>query len=92
MKSVGWIDFRYKLPFVNVNGGAAPYDYLIIIAIRNDMNIDKLDILGIPYRNGGMYLYSILYASEATEFYQQNTICHDLFVAWTAFDGCTVTL
>lgn len=90
MKNAGWIDFKYKLPYVNVNGGDAPYDYLIIVAINNSPDIIALDHLNIPYRNGGMYSYSLLGANEATKLYQQDAYCHDLFVAWTAFDGCTV--
>lgn len=90
MKSAGWIDFKYKLPFVNVNGGDAPYDYPIIVALRNTPDATWLEYLHIQYRNGGMYSYALLNASEATRLYQDVDICNDLFVAWTAFDGCTV--
>lgn len=92
MKSAWWIDFKYKLPYVNVNGGDAPYDYPVIVALRNIPDISELNQLGIRYCKGGMYLYTILDASQATRLYQDNTTCGLLFVAWTAFDGCTVSV
>lgn len=90
MKSAGWIDFEYKLPYVNVNGGDAPYDYPIIVALRNDPNLMGIEYLGIKYCRGGMYFYTLLDASRATRLYREDELCHSLFVAWTAFDGCTV--
>lgn len=92
MKSTGWIDFTYKLPYVNVNGGDAPYDYPIIVALKDDIHLEPIKAYGIEYRHGGMYCYALMNASEATRIYQNDKFRRALMVAWTAFDGCTVQL
>lgn len=86
MKVSGWIDFKYKLPYVNVNGGDAPYDYPIIIALHDNPDINDLEYAGIPCRKYNSYFYTLLNASEATHLYKNNDICRRLFIAWTSFD------
>lgn len=86
MKNVSWIDFTFKLPYQNVSGGKAPYDYIVIVAIKDANNIWAFDGYKINICKMGDLYYFMDYASKVTDIYQTDKACRDLMLGWTIFD------
>lgn len=72
MKCTGWIEFSYKLPYENVFGGDAPYDYPILVAIR----VKPSDPIS----------YKVSTAKEITEYYNKYPRIQPNFKAWKPID------
>lgn len=93
-----WIEFKYKLPYEGVHGGNiggdAPFDYLIIIAIKIDICY-PINLLTkyisqerfIRSTKNENIFYVLIPASQATKIYQEDETCRPYMVAWISFDG-----
>jgi len=86
MKNVSWIDFTFKLPYQTISGGKAPYDYIVIVAIKDANNIWAFDGYKINICKMGDLYYFMDYASKVTDIYQTDNTCRDLMLGWTIFD------
>ncbi len=64
MKTTGWIEFSYKLPYSNIEGRQAAYDFPIVV-VSDIMRIQSLEF-NMEY-NGKFYRLDM--AKHITEIY-----------------------
>lgn len=72
MKTSGWIEFVYKLPYSAIEGRTPPYDFPILVAIR--------------VRPGDPISYEVSTAKKITEHYLQYPRIQPNFKAWKPID------
>lgn len=72
MKTSGWIEFTYKLPYSAVEGRTPPYDFPILVAIR--------------VKPSNPISYKVSTAKEITEYYNKYPRIQPNFKAWRPID------
>lgn len=72
MKTDGWIEFKYKLPYSAIEGRTPPYDFPILVAIRVRLS-DPIS-------------YEVSTAKEITEHYNFHPEIQQNFKAWRPID------
>lgn len=66
MKTSGWIEFQYKLPYSAIDGRTPPYDFPILVA------------RGL----GDKVSYVVTTAKEASEMYNTHPRLRENLLAW----------